>query len=312
MKVWNEAVEGLKAVIGDNFVPEIGIIAGTGLSVLESTFEEPKHVISYSSIKGFPVSAVSGHASKLVFGTISASKTPAMLMSGRAHYYEGHSLQDVTLPVRVMKLLGVKTLIITNAAGALNQTYSVGDIVILNDHINFPGLAGLSPLRGANLGDFGPRFPALSDAYDLGLRRIAHSAAKQGLKMSLDCEHSGKIHEGVYAFVGGPHFETRAECRMLAKLGADLVGMSTVPEVIVARHCGIRVLAVSIISNMALLESSPHGDVPSTSGYSEQEGKVDHEDVLDATKGVSVQAKDMIVKIVEMLEHQDKNFTDPE
>lgn len=124
--------------------------------------------------------------------------------------------------------------------------------------------------------------------------------------MSLDCEHSGKIHEGVYAFVGGPQyvftikvlnsancvsFETRAECRMLAKLGADLVGMSTVPEVIVARHCGIRVLAISIISNMALLESSPHGDVPSTSGYSEQEGKVDHEDVLDATKGVSVQAK---------------------
>lgn len=183
-----------------------------------------------------------------------------------------------------MKLLGISTVIVTNAAGGLNPEFSVGDIMVLNDHINFPGLAGAHPLRGPNEEDFGTRFPSLSDAYDLQLRKMIHLSYKK----LRDVAPNRKLHEGVYVFVSGPSFETRAECRMLRLMGADVVGMSTVPEIIVARHCGIRVLAMSLVTNCAVLEAGPRGDSILVEGSGEEElkrvieiGKANHEEVLE-------------------------------
>ena len=226
---------------------------------------------------------VQGHAGKLVFGLLD-KRVPAVLMLGRFHYYEGHSIEKVTYPIRIFHLLGVETVIVTNAAGGLNADYAVGDVVLLNDHLFLAGLAGVHPLRGPNLAEFGIRFPPLSDAYDLELRRAAYTAWHK----SQPGERTRRLYEGVYAFVGGPSFETRAECRMLHRLGADLVGMSTVPEVIVARHCGLRVLAMSLVTNNGVLEPTPKGDDVLVENAStdelkkiNEEGKVDHEEVLE-------------------------------
>ena len=211
-------------------------------------------------------------------------------------------MERITFPVRVFKLLGVETILVTNAAGGLHPEYAVGDIVVLNDHIFLAGLAGAHPLRGPNMDHFGPRFPPLSDAYDLDLRRAAH-AAWQKSKVS---GSTRRLHEGVYAFVGGPRYyctqshptricvltqpsyETRAECRLLRQLGADLVGMSTVPEIVVARHCGIRVLALSLVTNNAVLEPGPRGDDPLLENATAQQlkdiddkGKANHEEVIE-------------------------------
>jgi inosine/guanosine/xanthosine phosphorylase family protein len=184
---------------------------------------------------------------------------------------------------------------VTNAAGGLNPDYSVGDIVCLNDHLNMAGLVGFHPLRGANADDFGVRFPPLSDAYDLGLRQKVH----QTWQKVRPADSKRKLHEGVYAFVAGPTYETRAECRMLHQLGADVVGMSTVPEIIVARHSGIKILAFSLVTNKAVLQSVPRGDDPALSSMSPQElvdhlskGKANHEEVIEAGREA---AKDMQV-----------------
>ncbi|KAE9374883.1 purine nucleoside phosphorylase I, inosine and guanosine-specific [Stipitochalara longipes BDJ] len=299
-----EAVEGLKSLLPVDFKPEIGIIGGSGLSALEDAVLEPRWEVPYGKIKGFPVSTVPGHAGKLVFGHVGKEKTPTVLMAGRAHYYEGHELQTATFPIRVLALLGMKTLIVTNAAGGLNSTYKVGDVVVLHDHINFAGLSGVNPLRGPNLDDFGPRFIALSDAYDLELRRAAHLAWKD---LSKDRSKQMVMHEGVYAFVGGPNYETRAECRMLSTLGADLVGMSTVPEIIVARHSGVRVLAMSLVTNVVVMDPGPRGDAILLAESNEaelsdmlKEGKADHEDVLEASRNAAQEIKNLIVKIVEV------------
>ncbi|KAK3169492.1 hypothetical protein OEA41_008875 [Lepraria neglecta] len=201
-----------------------------------------------------------------------------------------------------MKRLGVETIVVTNAAGGLNPDYSVGDLVILNDHINLAGLAGIHPLRGPNADDFGTRFPALSDAYDLDLRRRAHQLWK-----SLDrgTESTRRLHEGVYAFVGGPSYETRAECRMLRSFGADVVGMSTVPEIIVARHCNIRVLALSLVTNNAVLEAGPRGDDIAIQGSSAQDldkaiekGKANHEEVLAAGQNAAADVQQLVGLLV--------------
>lgn len=178
------------------------------------------------------------------------------MMVGRVHYFEGHSIEKVTFPTRVMKILGIKTVIVTNAAGGLNPAFSVGDIVILNDHINLPGLGGVHPLRGPNEEDFGTRFPPLSDAYDLQLRKTIHLSYKKLANVA----PTRTLHEGVYIFVSGPTFETRAECRMLRIMGGDVVGMSTVPEIMVARHCGIKVMAMSLVTNCAVMEAGPRGN----------------------------------------------------
>ncbi|MCJ1468636.1 hypothetical protein MMC07_007265 [Pseudocyphellaria aurata] len=266
--------------------PAVGVICGSGLGGLaNSVLPQPRLEVPYMDIPHFPQSKVHGHAGKLVFGLLESFDIPMVLMVGRAHYYEGNSIQDITFPIRLLRRLGVKTVIVTNAAGGLNSDYAVGDIVVLNDHLNLAGLAGIHPLRGPNADDFGTRFPALSDAYDLDLRRRTHQMWKK-LEHGTD---NRRLHEGVYAFVGGPTYETRAESRLLRNLGADVVGMSTVPEIIVARHCSMRVLALSLVTNIAVLDAGPRGDDVQIESLSHEQmtktiekGRANHEEVLDA------------------------------
>lgn len=216
--------------------PEIGLILGSGLGVLAEEITEPV-IIPYEEIPHFPVSTVEGHKGQWVIGKLNGKNVVAM--QGRFHFYEGYSLEEVTFPVRVMKAMGVKTLLITNASGGIQLDYEPGDLMIIKDHLN---MTGSNPLIGPNDESFGVRFPDMSTAYDPELRKLAWKVAGQnGIDMK----------EGVYVGLTGPSYETPAEIRMLRILGADAVGMSTVPEVIVARHSGIRVLGISCISNMA-------------------------------------------------------------
>ncbi|KAK2797599.1 hypothetical protein FQN51_008394 [Onygenales sp. PD_10] len=277
--------------------PKFAIICGSGLGGLaDSVNEAPKAEFAYGDIPHFPVSTVPGHMGKLVFGTLGGD-IPGVLMVGRSHYYEGHSVDKITFPIRLFKLLGVEVIVVTNAAGGLNPEYEVGDIVVLNDHIFLAGLSGIHPLRGPNADEFGPRFPPLSDAYDLGLRRATHQAWQKVVGEG----HVRRVHEGVYAFVGGPSYETRAECRLLRQLGADVVGMSTVPEIIVARHCGIKVLAMSLVTNKAVLSPVPRGDdrLLQSSTVDElntivEEGKANHEEVLEAGRNAAVDMQKLV------------------
>ncbi|OEH93597.1 purine-nucleoside phosphorylase [Bacillus solimangrovi] len=216
--------------------PKIGLILGSGLGVLADEIEDPI-TIDYSDIPNFPVSTVEGHAGMLVFGKLQGKNVIAM--KGRFHYYEGYGMDKVTFPVRVMKMLGVEKLIVTNAAGGVNESYSPGDLMLINDHINN---TGTNPLIGPNDNELGVRFPDMSESYSKELRSLAKDVAK---KLNL------KIQEGVYVANPGPVYETPAEIRMTRKMGGDAVGMSTVPEVIVARHSGLEVLGISCISNMA-------------------------------------------------------------
>jgi purine-nucleoside phosphorylase len=216
--------------------PNIGLILGSGLGVLADEIEMAIK-ISYNDIPNFPVSTVEGHAGQLVFGKLEGKQVVAM--QGRFHFYEGYSLDAVTFPVRVMKKLGVEQLIVTNAAGGVNESFEAGNLMLIRDQINN---MNQNPLIGPNDETLGVRFPDMSNAYSERLRNLAKEGADQ-LKMTL--------HEGVYVANTGPSYETPAEVRMLRKLGGDAVGMSTVPEVIVARHLGIEVLGLSCISNMA-------------------------------------------------------------
>jgi purine-nucleoside phosphorylase len=216
--------------------PKIGLILGSGLGVLAEEIKNPVR-IPYNEIPDFPVSTVAGHAGQLVFGSLSDREVVAM--QGRFHYYEGYSLNQVTFPVRVMKQLGVEILIVTNAAGGVNESYQPGDLMIISDHINN---MGNNPLIGPNDARLGARFPDMSEAYNKELRQLAKQLAK---KLNIS------IQEGVYIGNTGPTYETPAEVKMLRTLGGDAVGMSTVPEVIVARHAGMKVLGISCISNMA-------------------------------------------------------------
>jgi purine-nucleoside phosphorylase len=216
--------------------PRIGLILGSGLGVLADEIQDAVK-IPYEKIPHFPVSTVEGHAGQLVIGRL--ENQPVITMQGRFHLYEGHELSSVTFPIRVMKELGVDTILVTNAAGGINESYSPGDLMLIRDHINF---MFRNPLIGPNDPELGPRFPDMSQAYDPELRQLAHQVAQ---------EQGIQLQEGVYIGVLGPSYETPAEIRAFRKIGADAVGMSTVPEVIVARHAGIRVLGVSCISNMA-------------------------------------------------------------
>lgn len=217
-------------------LPEIGLVLGSGWGGFADRVENAVR-IPYAEVPGFPAAGVAGHAGEWVIGDIGGKRVA--VMSGRFHYYEGHDQKTVTLPVRVMQVLGVKTLILTNAAGGVNQSFGVGDLMMLNDHIC---MTGASPLFGPNIDELGPRFPDMTHAYDRELIALAREvAAGQGFE----------LREGVYAQMPGPCYETPAEIRMLRVLGADAVGMSTVPEVIAARHGGIRVMGLSCITNMA-------------------------------------------------------------
>jgi len=219
-----------------DFKPEIGMVLGSGLGVLGDEVENPI-IIKYEDIPGFPKSTVEGHAGQLVVGTLEGKNV--LVMQGRFHYYEGYSYETVVFPVRVMKLLGINKFFVTNAAGGLNKNFSAGALMLISDHIHFDMD---SPLRGPNIDEFGPRFPDMSDAYKKSLRKMAKEAGK-----SLNIP----LHEGVYAFMGGPSYETPAEVRMAGILGADAVGMSTVPEVIVAAHAGMDILGITCVTNMA-------------------------------------------------------------
>jgi purine-nucleoside phosphorylase len=214
--------------------PRIGLILGTGLGALAKEIRVEQS-IPYDDIPHFPVSTVESHHGRLLFGTLAGE--PVVAMQGRFHLYEGYSAREVTLPVRVMGMLGVDTLLVSNAAGGMNPHFRRGVLMMLTDHIN---LQGVNPLEGPNVEDWGPRFPDMSEPYDLELRRVAEAAALQ---------HGLKLEQGVYVAVTGPNLETRAEYRFLRGIGADAVGMSTVPEVIVARHMNLRVLAVSVITD---------------------------------------------------------------
>lgn len=225
--------------------PRVGIILGSGLGALADELAQST-VIRYADIPGFPQSTVHGHRGELAIGLMSG--TPVVVMRGRFHFYEGYDMHQVTFPVRVMQALGCEVLIATNAAGGLRKEWPVGQLVCLTDHIFLPGMAGHHPLRGPNDERLGVRFPAMLDAYDRELRTLAHAVAQtQGTS----------LQDGVYIMLAGPTFETGAELRMCQIVGADLVGMSTAPEVVVARHGGMRVLAISLVTNQALPDGSP-------------------------------------------------------
>lgn len=235
LKPFNEAVDFIKTKTEIN--PSVGVILGTGLGGLVNEIEVVNE-IPYDQIPHFPVSTVESHSGKLIFGHLGGKEVVAM--QGRFHFYEGYDLQQVTFPVRVMKLLGIERLVVSNASGGVNPAQEIGEIMIINDHINlFPG----NPLIGKNIDELGPRFPDMSDAYDQEMIELAKTIAK---------EENIKVSTGIYAGLTGPTLETPAEYKMINILGADAVGMSTVPEVIVARHMEIPCFAISIITDLGV------------------------------------------------------------
>lgn len=229
----NHTAQYIKSRIGD-FEPEVGIILGTGLGGLVTEIEVEKQLM-YSNIPDFPISTLEFHSGKLIFGMLGGKKVVAM--QGRLHYYEGYNMQQITFPVRVMKMLGIKILLVSNASGALNPDFRKGDLMIIEDHIN---LQPMNPLTGRNDSDLGPRFPDMSEPYKYDLINKGISIAKAN---NITC------HKGVYVAVTGPNLETRAEYKYLRIIGGDAVGMSTVPEVIVANHMGLPVFAISVLTD---------------------------------------------------------------
>ena len=241
MTLYDQIMEAVTAIQAHTLQkPAVALILGSGLGDLVAELRDAV-AIPYAQIPHFAHSTAIGHAGCLLIGML--EDVPVVVMQGRLHLYEGYSLQVLTLPVRVMHSLGAHTLIVTNAAGGINDAYRQGDFMLIRDHINMPGLAGASPLVGPNDERFGERFPALAHAYDTGLRALARSVADKLPDFTL--------HEGVYTMVGGPSYETGAELKFLGIIGTDAVGMSTVPEVVVARHMGMHVLGLSLITNAA-------------------------------------------------------------
>ena len=224
--------------------PRVGIVLGSGLGDLASAVERAV-AVPYADLPGFAAATVAGHAGRLILGDLGG--VTCAVLQGRMHLYEGHDMTAVAGGVRLLGALGVETLILTNASGGLNPDYAAGDLMLLRDHIFLPGMAGFHPLRGPNDAAAGPRFPAMVGAYDAGLRALAREAAA-GLTPPL------ALREGVYVMVAGPSYETSAELAFLRRMGADAVGMSTCPEAVVARHAGMRVLAISLVANLALAD----------------------------------------------------------
>ncbi len=254
------------------FEPELAIILGSGLGPLAELVEDPI-IIDYKDIPHFPVSTIASHAGKLVIGTIEGKKV--VILNGRFHYYEGHDIYTNTLPVRVFARLGIKHLIVTNASGGLLDDMEPGDISIIDDHISF---FAPSPLRGPNLDEFGPRFKDMSEVYSLELRQLAFDCAK---KLDIPVTH------GVYCFSQGPMFETPAEIQMLKMLGVGMVGMSTVPEAIVARHCDMKTLGISLVTNKA-------------AGLSN--GELSHEEVMEAANQSTLKLVTLVKNIIHEME----------
>ncbi|MBK8782150.1 MAG: purine-nucleoside phosphorylase [Anaerolineales bacterium] len=224
--------------------PIAGIILGSGLNGLADSVQKAVH-IAYSDLPNFPVSTVHGHVGRFVIGELEGK--PVLVMQGRIHYYEGYTMGQVTLPVRVMQRMGIPSMIVTNAAGGVHPNFEPGDVMLITDQLNLMGMSGLNPLMGPNLDEIGPRFPDMSQPYDRAYNDLARSVAK---------ENGITLREGVYAGLSGPSFESPADLRFLRNAGVDAVGMSTVPEVIIARHGNMRVLGLSGISNKANLDGS--------------------------------------------------------
>lgn len=268
MKRIDEAAAKVLAVCGK---ADIGVILGSGLGDYAEALEDAVK-LPYSEIPGFPRSTVAGHAGMWCCGTLYGKRV--VMMQGRFHYYEGYGMKDVTLPVRVMQKIGVKTLVVTNAAGGVNLGYHPGELMVIGDMFS---MTAQNPLIGPNLDAFGPRFPDMSCAFDKELRALAHECAN---------EQGFALREGVYAQMTGPTYETPAEIRMLRTLGADAVGMSTVPEVIVARHGGMRVLGISCITNMA-------------AGILDQ--PLDHAEVTETANRVKGQFRNLLDRIIEKM-----------
>jgi purine-nucleoside phosphorylase len=252
MKELNEAVKFLQKQYKHK--PQVGIVLGTGLGNFVEEIEIEKEV-AYKDIPHFPVSTVEGHKSKLIFGKLSGKRVVAM--AGRFHFYEGYDAREVAFPIRVMKLLGIETLLLSNAAGSVNPSYKVGDLMIISDHIS---LFTPNPLIGKNIAEFGPRFPDMSESYKKHLIQKAKIIA---------AKNNYDVKEGVYVAVTGPTFETKAEYKMILTLGADVVGMSTVQEAIVANHMGLDVFAMSVVTDI---------------GIREDHNIITHEEVLEAAK----------------------------
>jgi purine-nucleoside phosphorylase len=270
--------EGAAAIIRNRsrYQPTVGLVLGSGLSSLADEITHAD-IIPYNQIPHWPISTVAGHEGRLILGRLEGKVV--MVLQGRSHYYEGYTLSQITLPVRVMQILGIQNLIVTNAAGGLNESFVPGDLMLLNDHLNLPGLGGQNPLRGPNDETTGPRFPDMTQPYDAGMRQLAHETA---------AENSYELREGVYAYVAGPSYETPAELRYLRLIGADAVGMSTVPEVVVARHAGMRVLGISTITNLAMPDPPP--------GYT-----LSHAEVLETGRQVIPRLVQLIHGVVRRL-----------
>jgi len=246
MEKYLSEIDELVKIIRSKWAGQLqyGIILGSGLGGVADSIQNSIS-IPYNEIPGWPLSTVKGHAGKMVIGQLESKSV--MVMQGRIHFYEGYTMQVVTMPVRVMQRLGIKCLIITNAAGGVNPNFTPGDVMLITDHLNLMGMSGQNPLSGPNLDEFGPRFPDMSQAYDRDMMEIARKVAK---------EKGINLQEGVYAGLSGPSFETPADLRFLRAAGVDAVGMSTVPEVTVARHGSMNVLGFSGISNKANLDGS--------------------------------------------------------
>ncbi|MFV8347337.1 MULTISPECIES: purine-nucleoside phosphorylase [Flavobacterium] len=267
--MWEKVQETVSQIKGKiNFTPEYGVILGSGLGSFTDEMKV-EYTLPYNEILNFPVSTVQGHKGALVFGTIGDKKVVAM--QGRFHFYEGYSMTEVTFPVRVMKFLGVEKLIVSNASGGVNPSYKVGSIVMITDHIN---MTPEHPLRGKNDERFGPRFVNMSEPYS---RKMIAKATELAQELNI------AVHEGIYLGLQGPTFETLAEYKMVKILGADCVGMSTVPEVIVARHMDLETFGISVITDM---------------GNEESIGTISHDEVLEAAKNAEPKVRSLIKELI--------------
>jgi len=256
------------------YKPKIGMVLGSGLGDLADLIEDADY-IPFGDVPHFPESTVVGHQGQLVIGNLEAK--PVMILQGRVHYYEGYSMDQITVPVRVMQRMGFDILIVTNAAGAIKRDFVPGDVMLITDHIALIGMAGLNPLRGPNIDEIGPRFPDMSQPYDRELMDLARKVSKS----------SGiNLREGVYVCLAGPSFESPADLRFLQTIGADAVGMSTVPETIIARHGNMRVLGISGISNKANLDGSTI---------------TTHEEVLEAGEIIVPKLKELVLGVLKAL-----------
>lgn len=274
---YQRATDYIKSKIGD-VSPKLAIVLGSGLGVLADEFED-LITIKYKDIPDFPVSTVSGHAGELLIGNISG--VPVIAMNGRFHYYEGYDLEEVTFPIRVFHLLGINDLLLTNASGGINLDFQTGDFMVINDQLSF---FAESALRGKNLEEFGTRFPSMSQIYDIDFSQKLFDIINK---------YTNRAQTGVYAYMKGPAFETPAEIKALRVLGADAVGMSTVPEAIIAKHCGMRVVGVSCITNMA-------AGISSSSNIETSE--LSHDDVKETADKVKYTFRNIVKEYLKLFE----------